>query len=93
MAADIETIRCNFIGDFKVGDNVVANAARVGNRRIGANPDAFVDAAPQMLGELAEEIAVNLRTGLGNVNKQSNFLCGRQRRSHRHSEQGQAGKK
>jgi hypothetical protein len=26
MAADIETIRCNFIGDFKVGDNIVANA-------------------------------------------------------------------
>jgi hypothetical protein len=25
MAADIETIRCNFIGDFKVGDNIVAN--------------------------------------------------------------------
>ena len=26
MSADIETIRCNFIGDFKVGDNIVANA-------------------------------------------------------------------
>src|SRR5215467_8658156 len=25
MAANIETIRCNFIGDFKVGDNIVAN--------------------------------------------------------------------
>jgi hypothetical protein len=25
MAADVETIRCNFIGDFKVGDNIVAN--------------------------------------------------------------------
>jgi hypothetical protein len=26
MSADVETIRCNFIGDFKVGDNIVANA-------------------------------------------------------------------
>ena len=26
MSGDIETIRCNFIGDFKVGDNIVANA-------------------------------------------------------------------
>jgi hypothetical protein len=25
MAADIETVWCNFIGDFKVGDNIVAN--------------------------------------------------------------------
>jgi hypothetical protein len=25
MVKDIETIRCNFIGDFKVGDNIVAN--------------------------------------------------------------------
>jgi len=25
MAEDIETVRCNFIGDFKVGDNIVAN--------------------------------------------------------------------
>jgi hypothetical protein len=25
MAADVEIIRCNFIGDFKVGDNILAN--------------------------------------------------------------------
>src|SRR5947207_11265402 len=25
MAADVKTIRCNFIGDFKVGDNILAN--------------------------------------------------------------------
>ena len=25
MAAEVETIRCNFIGDFKVGDNILAN--------------------------------------------------------------------
>jgi hypothetical protein len=25
MAADVETIRCNFIGDFNVGDNILAN--------------------------------------------------------------------
>jgi len=24
MAADVETIRCNFIGDLKVGDNILA---------------------------------------------------------------------
>jgi hypothetical protein len=25
MAAEVETIRCNFIGDFKVGDNILVN--------------------------------------------------------------------
>ena len=25
MAAEVETIKCNFIGDFKVGDNILAN--------------------------------------------------------------------
>jgi hypothetical protein len=25
MAADVETIRCNFVGDFQVGDNILAN--------------------------------------------------------------------
>ena len=25
MAAEIETIRCNFVGDFKVGDNILVN--------------------------------------------------------------------
>ena len=25
MAAETETVRCNFIGDFKVGDNILAN--------------------------------------------------------------------
>jgi hypothetical protein len=26
MAAEVETIRCNFVGDFKVGDNILENA-------------------------------------------------------------------
>jgi hypothetical protein len=47
----------------------------------------------EVLGKLAEEIAVNLRAGLGNVNEQCNSLCSRHRRSYSHSEQSQAGKK
>ena len=52
---------CSF---FKRGDDIVAIAARVGNRGVLADPDAFVDAATEMLGELAVDVATDLRPGL-----------------------------
>ena len=48
-------------------DDVIADAARVRDRRVGADPDAFVDALAEVLGELAEEVAVEHRTGLGRI--------------------------
>ena len=44
------------------GDDVVADAAGVGDRRSGPDPDAFVDAAAQVLGEVAVHVAVDDRT-------------------------------
>jgi hypothetical protein len=38
MAANIETITCNFIGDFKVGDNILANGQAL--CRLSANNEA-----------------------------------------------------
>ena len=78
---------------FERSDDIIANPARVRNLGVRADPDSFVNTVAEVLGELAEEIAVNLRAGLGNVNEQCNFLCSRHRRSHSHSEQSQAGKK
>jgi len=34
-----------------------------------------------MLGELTEEVAVNLRSGFRNINRQENFLCAHGERS------------
>ena len=48
-------------------DDVVADAARVGDGRAGTDPHALVDALAQVLGELAEEVAVDLRAGLRGI--------------------------
>src|SRR5262245_8529725 len=50
---------------FECGDNVVTDSARVWNLGICADPDAFVNTVAEVFGELAEEVAVNLRAGLG----------------------------
>src|SRR4051812_22092137 len=42
-------------------DDVVADAARVRNLRIRTDPDPFVDATPEVLGKLAENVPVDLR--------------------------------
>src|SRR5690606_4912728 len=49
-------------------DDVVAIAARVRNRRVLSYPDALVDTAPEVLGELPIEIARNLCAGLVRMN-------------------------
>jgi hypothetical protein len=54
------------VGDLQVsqcGDHVVADAASVRNGRIGANPDAFIKSVAEILGELAEDVAIDLRAG------------------------------
>src|SRR3954447_2406079 len=50
---------------FQGGNHIVANAPRVWDRRVTADPDSFVNAMSEMLGELPEKIAVNLRTRFG----------------------------
>ena len=78
---------------FECGDDIVANAARVRNLGVGTDPDAFVNTVAEVFGELTEDVAVDLRACLGNVNGHLDFLCCRHRHSHSHSEQSQAGKK
>ena len=57
------------------GNNVLADSASVRNRGIRANPDALVKAMPEILRELAEDVAVDLRSSLGYVDGQmSSFL-------------------
>ena len=61
------------------GKHVVAVAPRVGNGRIHANPDALVDTAAEMLGELAVDGLVDDRAGLGGVDGERGgrrFGCG-----------------
>ena len=57
------------------GHNVIADPARVRDRGIRANPDALVEAVSEILRELAEEVAVDLRSGLGCVDGQMRGLC------------------
>ena len=53
------------------GDDVVAEAARVGDRRVLADPDAFVDQAAEVLGELAVDGRVD--DGAGRVGAHGDF--------------------
>ena len=45
-------------------DDVVADAAGVRDRATSADPDAFVDAAAEVLGEVAVDVLVDDRPGL-----------------------------
>jgi hypothetical protein len=60
MAADVETIRCNFIGDFKVGDNILANGEalcrlsatnenKTFNKLLVVQAGSIVEAAPDQI--------------------------------------------
>ncbi|MNI76262.1 hypothetical protein D3C73_1324810 [compost metagenome] len=44
---------------FKRFHNIVADTVRIGNRRILANPDSFINAASQVLGEMSVNVAVD----------------------------------
>ncbi len=54
---------------FQGADDVVADAAGVGDRGIGADPDAFVNAVAEVLGELAEDVAVDRGARLCGVDR------------------------
>jgi len=45
-------------------DDIVPDASRIWNALIGPDPYAFVDPAPEMLGELSEDLAADDRTCL-----------------------------
>ncbi len=63
---------------FQCLDYVIADAARVGDRGVRANPDTLVDSAPQVLGELTKDLAADGRTALARVEGQRDFrsvLC------------------
>src|ERR1019366_10079003 len=55
-------------------DNVVADAARIRDCGIRTDPDPLVNAVAEVFGELAEDVAVDLRSRLGRVNRQMNLL-------------------
>jgi hypothetical protein len=67
----------------KSSHNVIANAACVRDRGIRANPDSVVNPMAEMLGELSENVAVDLRRCPGHVNRQFDLLR-RRRRKERH---------
>jgi len=50
---------------FERGDDIVADPARVRNLRVRADPNSLVNAVAEVFGELAEEVAVNLRASPG----------------------------
>src|SRR5690606_40295499 len=52
--------------------DVVANTPSVRNARIRADPHAFVDTATEMLGELTEQVPVDLRPALVCLDLQRN---------------------
>src|ERR1051325_2618292 len=51
--------------------NVVAVSPRVRNLGVFADPDAAVDSGAQVLGELAEQLAVDLRSGAVGVDREA----------------------
>src|SRR5262249_1308536 len=60
-------------GDVQVlerGDDVVAHAARVRDRGLLPDPDAVVNQAPEMLGEVAVDVAVDRRLRLVGAGRQ-----------------------
>ena len=75
------------------GNDVVANAAGVWNRRVGADPDPFINAVAEVLGELAENVAVDLRAGLGHINGQFHLLRAGKRRVRAYHHENETEKK
>ena len=61
------------------GYNVIADAARIWNAGIRADPNAVVNPMAQMLRELAKYVAVNPYTRLGRIYGQLDFLCNQNR--------------
>jgi hypothetical protein len=49
-----------YVDSAKRFDDVGAQAARIGNRRLFPDPDAVVDASTQVLGEVTIQVPANL---------------------------------
>src|SRR5690349_1607942 len=47
--------------------HILAIAANVGNLTVLADPNTFINAAPQMFGKLAIDMAIDRRAGLGSI--------------------------
>jgi hypothetical protein len=57
-----------YFQSLKRSHNIVANASRVRDVGIRTNPDTLVNAMAEVFGELAEDVAVDLRARLGYIN-------------------------
>src|SRR5690606_15549423 len=59
--------------------DVITDAARIGNIGVGADPNAFINAAPEVLGELAEDMSADRRSGLRGIHHDLDALLRRNR--------------
>src|ERR1035438_4001361 len=57
-------------------NNVIADAARIRDCGVLTDPDPLVNAVAKVLGELAKDVSVDLRSRLGRVARQMNLLRG-----------------
>src|ERR1019366_9951138 len=58
------------------GDHVVADTAGIRDCGIRTDPNPLVNTVAEVFGELAEDVAVDLRSRLGRVNRQMDLLRG-----------------
>src|SRR5262249_52056628 len=74
-------------------NHIIADAAGIRDRGIRTNPDAFINSMTEMLGKLAEDVPIDLRSGFGHVDRQFNSLWALVRRSCSNDYQGESGEK
>jgi hypothetical protein len=67
----------------KRANDIVPNPTGIGNRGIRANPNAFIEAVPQIFRKLAEDIPVDLHPWFGGVDGYANILR-KERRNENH---------
>jgi hypothetical protein len=53
---------------------IVTDSTGIGDGRVRANPDAFVQTVTEILGELAEDVAIDFRAGLRGIDGQMNVV-------------------
>ena len=68
---------------FQRGDDIIADAARVGNRAVLAHPDAFINTTAKVFGKLTIDVPADLRARLVRVNDEPAGFhdCGRWNRA------------
>jgi hypothetical protein len=75
---------------FQGANDIVANATSVRDLGIRPDPNTFVNAVSKMLGELPENVTVDLGASFGHVNRQFDFLGSQPRGSDAHNGQREA---